>query len=65
MIKNFVKILELLGDRLEVCVSVFSNNKFTLVNTFSRNGHSPRKSLLTFFAELKQSLKMSSQSSSV
>ena len=23
MIKNFVKILELLGDRLEVCVSVF------------------------------------------
>ena len=24
MIKNFVKILELLGDRLEVCVSVHS-----------------------------------------
>ena len=23
MIKTFVKILELLGDRLEVCVSVF------------------------------------------
>ena len=23
MIKNFVKILELVGDRLEVCVSVF------------------------------------------
>ena len=23
MIKNFVKIVELLGDRLEVCVSVF------------------------------------------
>ena len=23
MIKNFVKILELLGDRLEVCVSVY------------------------------------------
>ena len=23
MIKKFVKILELLGDRLEVCVSVF------------------------------------------
>ena len=23
MIKNFVKVLELLGDRLEVCVSVF------------------------------------------
>ena len=30
MIKNFVKILELLGDRLEVCSSVFmqgSNRK--------------------------------------
>ena len=25
MIKNFVKILELLGDRLEVCVSVYIN----------------------------------------
>ena len=24
MIKKFVKILELLGDRLEVCVSVFA-----------------------------------------
>ena len=24
MIKNFVKILELLGDRLEVCVSVYT-----------------------------------------
>ena len=23
LIKNFVKILELLGDRLEVCVSVY------------------------------------------
>ena len=23
MIKNFVKILELLGDRLEVCLSVY------------------------------------------
>ena len=23
MIRNFVKILELLGDRLEVCVSVY------------------------------------------
>ena len=27
MIKNFVKILELLGDRLEVCVSVYHPNK--------------------------------------
>ena len=24
MVKNFVKILELVGDRLEVCVSVYS-----------------------------------------
>ena len=24
MIKNYVKILELLGDRLEVCVSVYN-----------------------------------------
>ena len=27
MIKNFVKILELLGDRLEVCVSVYALKK--------------------------------------
>ena len=26
MIKNFVKILELLGDRLEICVSVYIND---------------------------------------
>ena len=26
MIKNFVKILELLGDRLEVCVSVYNHD---------------------------------------
>ena len=28
MIKNFVKILELLGDRLEVCVSVYFHASF-------------------------------------
>ena len=28
MIKNFVKILELLGDRVEVCVSVYGKNPF-------------------------------------
>ena len=28
MIKNFVKILELPGDRLEVCVSVYVHVKF-------------------------------------
>ena len=28
MIKNFVKILELLGDRLEVCVSVLAESLF-------------------------------------
>ena len=35
MIKNFVKILELLGDRLEVCVSVYFAEfkiSFTLIN---------------------------------
>ena len=26
MVKNFIKILELLGDRLEVCVSVYIHN---------------------------------------
>ena len=26
MIKTFVKILEMLGDRLEVCVSVYARN---------------------------------------
>ena len=30
MIKNFVKILELLGDRLEVCVSVYRKIKIFL-----------------------------------
>ena len=57
-------------NKFEIAVShlflfIFSNNKFTLVNPFSRNGHSPRKSLLTVIAGLKQSLKMSSQSLSV
>ena len=40
---------------------IFSNNKFTLVNQISRKTQSPRKNLLTLFAGLKQSLKMSSQ----
>ena len=42
MIKNFVKILELLGDRLEVCVSVYLTTRdlalfvcFLLVNNKS------------------------------
>ena len=30
MIKNVVKILESLGDRLEVCVSVFSRRRVIL-----------------------------------
>ena len=33
MIKNFVKILELLGDRLEVCVSVLTQ-KLTIFGIF-------------------------------
>ena len=44
---------------------IFSNNKFTLVNQISRNAQSPRKYLLTLFAGLKQTLKMSSQNLSV
>ena len=32
MIKNFVKILKLLGDRLEVCVSVLINLKLSKVS---------------------------------
>ena len=31
MIKNFVKILELLGDRLEVCVSVYISHIISLI----------------------------------
>ena len=32
MIKNFVKILELLGDRLEVCVSVYAHGIQTIIS---------------------------------
>ena len=57
-------------NKFEIAVShlfliIFSNYKFTLVNLISSNGHSPRKKLLSLFAVLKQSLKMSSQSLSV
>ena len=34
MIKNFVKILELLGDRLEVCVSVSLGTGYLLRGGF-------------------------------
>ena len=34
MIKNFVKILELLGDRLEVCVSVNKIIQISILNSF-------------------------------
>ena len=57
-------------NKLEIAVShlfliIFDSNKFTLVNKISRNAQSPRKYLLTLFAGLKQSLKMSSQNLSV
>ena len=57
-------------NKFEIAVShlflnIFSNNKFTLVNQISRNAQSPRKYLLTLFAGLKQTLKMSSQNLSV
>ena len=44
---------------------IFINNKLRLVNMISKNTQSPRKWLLTLFADLKQSMKMSSQSLSV
>ena len=57
-------------NKFEIAVShsfliIFSNNKFTLVNQTSINAQSPRKYLLSLFAGLKQSLKMSSQNLSV
>ena len=57
-------------NKFEIAVShlfltTFSNNKPTLVNQISRNAQSPRKYLLTLFAGLKQSLKMSGQNVSV
>ena len=41
MIKNFVQILELLGDRLEVCVSVATRNNvsITLVRRGNKTDH--------------------------
>ena len=52
-------------NKFEIAVSysfliTFSNNKFTLFNQILRNAQSPRKYLLTLFAGIKQSLKMSS-----
>ena len=44
---------------------IFCNNKFILVNQIFRNAQTPRKYLLTLFAGLEQSLKMSSQNLSV
>ena len=57
-------------NKFEIAVShlfliIFSKNKFTLVNQISRIAQSPRKYLLTLLAGLKQTLKMSSQNSSV
>ena len=57
-------------NKFEIAVShlyliIFNENKFTLVNQISRNAQSPRKYLLTLFAGLKQSLKVSSQNLSV
>ena len=57
-------------NKFEIAVSqlfliLFSNIKLTLVNQISKNAQLPRKYLLTLFAGLKQSLKMSSQNLSV
>ena len=57
-------------NKFEIAVShsfliIFCNNKFTLVNQIFRNAQTQRKYLLTLFAGLEQSLKMSSQNLSV
>ena len=57
-------------NKFEIAVShsfltILSSNKFTFVNQISRNAQPPRIYLLTLFARLKQSLKMSSQNLSV
>ena len=52
-------------DVSHVFLVIFSNNKLTLVNQIFRNAQSPRKYLLTLFAGLKLSLKMSSQNLNV
>ena len=57
-------------NKFEITVSdlfliIFINNRFTLVILISRNAQPPRKYILTLFAGLKQSLKMSSQNLSV
>ena len=65
--RDYTRGVSCLFDKFEIAVShlfliIFSNNKFTLVYLISRNRQSPKKMLLSLFAGLKQSLKMSSQS---
>ena len=57
-------------NKFEIAVShlfliILNNHTFILVNQNPRNAQSPRNYLLTLFASLKQSLKMSSQNLSV
>ena len=68
-VMNFIsklqEVFHVYLNKFETAVShsfliIFSNNKFTLFNQILRNAQSPRKYLLTLFAGLKQSLKMSS-----
>ena len=42
MIKFFFKILELLGDRLEVCVSVCVWQLYSNIEKVQKNGHSKK-----------------------
>ena len=52
MIKNFVKILELLGDRLEVCVSVCGQKSISFCQIyFSRNKGVPEYDRKVVFRE--------------
>ena len=47
-LKGLQEVFHVYLNKIEIAVShlfliIFSNNKFTLVNSFSRNGQSPRK----------------------
>ena len=70
LIDKIQEVFHVYMNKFEIAVShllliICSNNKFTLVNLIFRNAQPPRKYLLTLFAGLKQSLKMSSQNLSV
>ena len=70
MTREIQEVFHVYLNKFEIAVSdlfliIFIDNKFTFVILISRNAKPPRKYLLTLFAGFKQSLKMSSQNSSV